>query len=94
MSLHTRFNILNLPITLLEVIYLPKLDANSLSVGQMMNANVDVIFSRQHSSLLKDNDILAHSPKMGNLFTYTTLSMLSTTIIDLAYNEAHAPAML
>ena len=38
-------NIPDMPIMLVNVIYVPKLNANLLSVGRMTNANVDVNFS-------------------------------------------------
>ena len=66
-------NIPDMPITLVNVIYVPKLNANLLSVGRMMNANVDVNFSKNHSYLSMDGEILAYRPKISNLFTYTTI---------------------
>ena len=66
-------NILDMPITLVNVIYVPKLNVNLLLVGQMTNANVDVNFSKNHSYLSMDGEILAYGPKISNLFTYTTI---------------------
>ena len=66
-------NIPNMPITLINVIYVPKLNANLLSVGRMTNANVDVNFSKNHSYLSLDGEILAYGPKLSNLFTYTAI---------------------
>ena len=57
----------------------------------MTNANVDAIFSRQHSSLLKDDVILAHGPKMGNLFTYTALSTPAPTGEGTLYSYSNDP---
>ena len=66
-------NIPDMPITLMNVIYVPKLNANLLLVGQMTNANIDVNFSKNHSYLSMDGEILAYGPKISNLFTYTTI---------------------
>ena len=73
------FDIPNLQITLLEVIYVPKLNVNLLSVCRMTNADVYVIFGKHHSTLSKDNIILACRSKMGNLFTYMALSIPAPT---------------
>ena len=64
----------NLPITLLDVIYVPKLKANLLSVGRMTQAGVNIIFYKDHSNLLLDRYIVAHGEKKCNLYTYHTLS--------------------
>jgi len=63
-------NIPDLPLKLVEVIYVPNLNANLLSVGKMTNANVDVIFSKDSSSLTMDDVTLARGPKIHNLFTF------------------------
>ena len=39
----------------------------------MTNANVDVNFSKNHSYLSMDGEILAYGPKISNLFTYMTI---------------------
>ena len=52
-------NLSNIPITLLDVIYIPKLNVNLMSVGRMTNANIEVILSREHSSLILEGSILA-----------------------------------
>ena len=66
-------NIPDMPITLVNVIYVPKLNTNLLLVKQMTNANVDVNFSRNHSYLSMDGEILAYGLKISNLFTATTI---------------------
>ena len=73
-------NIPDMPITLMNIIYVPKLNANLLLVGQMTNANVDVNFSKNHSYLSMDGEILAYGPKISNLFTYTTISALAISL--------------
>ena len=65
----------DLHITLTNVIYVPSLRANLLSVGRMTNANVNVLFSRYHSSLTLNGQIIARGPKIDNLFVYTALPM-------------------
>ena len=42
----------NLPITLLDMIYIPNLRANLLSVGKMTNMNMEFTFRRDHSLYL------------------------------------------
>ena len=59
-----------IPITLTDIIYVPRLKANLLSVGQMTNSNVNVIFRQHSSSLTLNSIILVHGPKVDNLFTY------------------------
>jgi Pol polyprotein, beta-barrel domain len=46
-----RWDLLDVPITLTDVIYAPKLKSNLLSVGQMTNSNVNVYFGRHLSWL-------------------------------------------
>jgi hypothetical protein len=43
-----------LALTLTDVIFVPKLNANLLSVGRMTAANVDVAFGKDNTSLLLD----------------------------------------
>jgi hypothetical protein len=81
------FQLPHLPITLLDVIYAPKLNANLWSVGRMTNANVDVIFSKDHSLLSVDNQIIAHGPKISNLFIYTALATPKATIETARYSN-------
>ena len=66
-------NIPDMPITLANVNYVPKLNMNLLLVGQMTNTNTDVNFSKNHSYLSMDGEILAYRLKISNLFTYTTI---------------------
>ena len=40
------YDLPDLPVTLIDVIYAPKLQANILSVGRMTNSNLDVMFSK------------------------------------------------
>ena len=63
----TRFRLPNVPVTLLDVIYIPKLRANLLSIGHMTNLNVDVIFSKTQSSLSHYSSIIARGPKKGKI---------------------------
>ena len=66
----------DLPVTLIDVIYAPKLQANLLSVGRMTNSNLDVAFSKDRSFLTLNGKILAYGMKTNNLFTYMTLPPL------------------
>ena len=59
------------PIMLTNIIYAPKLKTNLLSVGWMTNINV--IFRKHSSTLIYNGQILAHGPKVNNLFTYVAL---------------------
>jgi Pol polyprotein, beta-barrel domain len=54
----------DVPITLNEVIYVPTLNANLLSVGRMMNVNILVTFGKDHSILSLDDDILERGIKV------------------------------
>ena len=54
----------NLPITLLDIIYVPNLRANLLSVGRMTNENMEVTFRRDHSSLSMNNNVLTQGSKI------------------------------
>ena len=86
--------ITDLPITLQDVIYAPKLKANLLSVGQMMNANVDVIFSQIHSSLSTDDCVLAHGMKISNLFAYNAIPSVKLTHEIIGYSSELLEATL
>ena len=69
----------NVPIMLTDIIYAPKLKANLLSVRQMTNSNVSIIFGKHSSTLTYNSQILAHGPKVNNLFTYIALLVPQTT---------------
>ena len=69
------FELPDLHITLTNVIYVPSLHANLLSVGRMTNANVNVMFSKNHSTLTLNGQIIARGPKVDNLFVYTASPM-------------------
>ena len=71
-----KLNLPDLPITLQEVIYIPNLQANLLSVGRMTNANVELKFGKQYISLSKDGITLAHGFKVQNVFTFDATSNL------------------
>ena len=67
------FELPNLHITLTDVIYVPSLCANLLSVGHMTSANVNVMFSKNHSALTLNGQIITRGPpKVDNLFIYTS----------------------
>ena len=80
-SIHIRiksdatFELPDLHITLTNVIYVPSLHANLLLVGCMTNANVNVMFSKNHSALTLNSQIIARGPKVNNLFVYTASPM-------------------
>ena len=65
--------LLDVPITLTNVIYVLKLKANLLLVGRMTNSNVNMIFRKYSSSLALNGVILTHGLKVDNLFTYVAL---------------------
>ena len=62
------FSLPDVPITLTNVIYVPKLQANLLSVGQTTSSNVNVIFTKTHSAIVFKGKLLAYAPKINNLF--------------------------
>ena len=70
------YDLPDLPVTLIDVIYAPKLQANLLSVGRMTNSNLDVAFSKDRSFLTLNGQILAYGMKTNNLFTYMLLPPL------------------
>ena len=70
------YDLPDLPVTLIDVIYAPKLQANLLSVGRMTNSNLDVAFSKDRSFLTLNGQILAYGMKTNNLFTYMSLPPL------------------
>jgi hypothetical protein len=53
----------NVTVTLQEVIYVPSLNINLLSMGRVTGANMDVSFSKDHAYLLIDNTIIAQGLK-------------------------------
>src|SRR3977135_125677 len=75
-------------LTLKDVIYAPKLNANLLSVGRMTNANVDVMFSKEFSALSLDGEIIARGPKINILFVYTARSIPSSGSIPPVFETA------
>jgi hypothetical protein len=66
-------------LTLQNMIFAPKLDANLLSVGHMTSSNDDMVFSKSNTSLLLDGEIITRGKKINNLFTYMALSPLQVT---------------
>jgi transposase InsO family protein len=66
----------DIPITLMDVIYVPKLNANLLSVGRMTGAGVDVMFNKNHSTLSIDNIVFARGSKINNLFAYEAITSI------------------
>ena len=57
----------------------------------MTEADVNVIFSKHHSSFSKDNVILAYGPKISNLFTYTAISIPAPTGEATHYSYSNDP---
>jgi hypothetical protein len=45
-----------------------------LSIGRMTNANVDVVFGRDSSSLIFEGKTIAKGSKANNLYTYLSIS--------------------
>ena len=69
----------DIPITLTDIIYVPKLKNNLLSVRIMMNSNVSVHFGKYMSWLILDGRILAYGLKENNLYTYVAFPISSRT---------------
>jgi hypothetical protein len=57
-------------ITLQNVIFVPNLYANIFSVGRMIAANVDLMFSHADTSLLMDGEIIAKGIKVNSSYAY------------------------
>ena len=66
----------DVPITLMDVIYVPRLNVNLLSVGRMTNANVDVLFNKNYSTLSIDDSIFARGTRINNLFAYEAITSI------------------
>ena len=77
----------DLPITLVNVIYVPHLNAILLLVRKMTNADVDVKFCKNYLYLSRRNEILAYGAKTSNLFTYTAIITPKPKIISAQYAE-------
>jgi Pol polyprotein, beta-barrel domain/Integrase core domain/GAG-pre-integrase domain len=60
-------------VTLQEVVYVPSLDINLLSVGRVTGANVDVSFSKDYAYLSLDNTIISQGLKINNLFAFRAI---------------------
>ena len=52
---------------------------NLISVGRMTDANIEVMLSKDYSSLSLGGSILARGPKISNLFTYNAFPTTKTT---------------
>ena len=53
-----------------DIIYVPKLRSNLLSVGRMTNSNVNVQFGKHMSWPIFKGKIIAYGLKENNLYTY------------------------
>ena len=60
----------DVPITLTDIIYAPKLKSNLLSVGRMTGSNISVHFGKYTLWLVLGGKRLAYGPKENNLYTY------------------------
>jgi Pol polyprotein, beta-barrel domain len=58
------------PITLTDVIYAPKLKSNLISVGHMTSSDVSVYFGKYRSWMSPGGKIIAYGPKDNNLYSY------------------------
>jgi Pol polyprotein, beta-barrel domain len=65
------------PITLLNVIYVPRLKVNLLSIERIISAKVMVRLTRSYSTLSFDNAIFAQGPKIGDLYAYKATTSIS-----------------
>ena len=72
------YNLPDVAITLLDIIYVPKLNVNLMSVRCMTNANIEVMLSKDYSSLSSEGSILAWGPKISNLFIYNVFPTTKT----------------
>ena len=77
----------DLPITLINVIYVPHLNANLLSIGEMTNTDVEVNFCKNYPYLSRGNEILAYGAKISNLFIYTAIITPKLKIVSAQYAE-------
>ena len=82
---HLSHQLPDVPIMLTDVIYLLNLNANLLSVGCMTTAGVIVTFNKLQSSLSIDDNVFAHGPKLGNLFTFNAVPTGITNEISCHY---------
>ena len=82
---HPSHQLPDVSIMLTDVIYVPNLNANLLSVGCMTTAGVIVTFNKLQSSLSIDDNVFAHGPKVGNLFTFNAVSTGITNEISCRY---------
>ena len=73
-------------VTLLEVVYVPKLKVNLLSVGRITSANIDVSFSKMHSTLSMDGALITQGSKINNLFAFQAIS--STEVTETAHHAS------
>ena len=82
---HPSHQLPDVPIMLTDVIYVPNLNANLLSIGCMTTAGVIVTFNKLQSSLSIDNNMFVHGPKVGNLFTFNAVPIGITNEISCRY---------
>jgi hypothetical protein len=68
-----RWEVPDVPITLTDIIYAPKLKLNLLSVGRMTNSDVNVYFGKHLLWLSLSGRIIAYGSKENNLYTYVGL---------------------
>lgn len=76
-----------LALTLQNVIFVPKLNANLLLVGRMTSASVNVTFSKLHTTMVMNGQTIARGTKINNLFTYTALPLPTTTHTDIPITD-------
>ena len=61
----------DVPITLIDVIYTPKLSANLLSVGRMTSTDINVSFDKDSFTLTHQGQTLARGSRADNLYTFS-----------------------
>jgi Pol polyprotein, beta-barrel domain/Integrase core domain/GAG-pre-integrase domain len=76
-----------LALALTDVIFVPKLNANLLSIGRMTAANVDIAFGKDNTSLWMDNEMIARGTKINNLFTYLAQPTIDPKPEQAAYSS-------
>ena len=87
------FELADVHITLNDVIYVPELHVNSLSFERITDANIDVLFGKNYSTLYYDDQILARGPKIDGLFTYTAISMNVSDFPETAHYAQIVPSV-
>ena len=63
-------------VMLMNVIYVPRLKINLLSVGWMTSTGIDVVFNKNYSMLSVKDTPLARGSKVNNLFVFEAVTSI------------------